>query len=531
MEFKINLVHNNGFKWFGSRTLHVKGYAHTTQGEYIQGPSLFKYLANTLTGAESVRETAKGLNGVYTFIFIAEETLFLFSDKTRFFPIYYHLNGQTVSVTDEPVTLISEKDRLDKISCAEYQCTGFVTGSDTLIEDIKQVGAAALINFNGDKISQENQFSYRVSLDQLKHYKDPCNEMKLTMDNAATRFINSIGDNTPVVPLSGGFDSRLIACILKERGYENTVCYTFGKYNKEVEISKRVAEKLGFKWYFIDYSEIETKRNLLNLEDFHSYYPYASRLTSMFFLMEYTALEVLRNKALIPDNSVFLPGHSGDLLGGSQFIKNFKTNIQPNEIASQILKTKYIYYPIPNKQKSVFKARVNSSLAIDEDSLGYSIMEDWDIKEKIAKFIFNASQVYTYFGYNARFFFWDRDLVEFFRTLPPEHKEYKILYDRCVKTNYFEKFNLNFEDEIVVSPKALNFQKIKELLKPWLPARAKQYFMRRNDWCCYKEMSTPMSKEIPVRKMKFLPYLSYSSILINWYLYKIEKLINNFQNF
>jgi asparagine synthase (glutamine-hydrolysing) len=247
--------------------------------------------------------------------------------------------------------------------------------------------------------------------------------------------------------------------------------------------------------------------------------------------MEYTALEVLRNKALIPENSVFLPGHSGDLLGGSQFIKNFRTNIQPNEIASQILKTKYIYYPIPNKQKSVFIARVNNSLAIDEDSLGYSIMEDWDIKEKIAKFIFNASQVYTYFGYDARFFFWDRDLVEFFRTLPPEHKEYKILYDRCVKTNYFEKFNLNFEDEIIVSPKALDFQKIKELLKPWFPARVKQYFMRRNDWCCYKEMSTSMSKEIPVHKMKFLPYLSYSSILINWYLYKIEKLINNFQNF
>jgi asparagine synthase (glutamine-hydrolysing) len=523
MEYKVNLIHNIGFRWSDNEILFVKGYAHTSKEEYFQDVELQRYLVNRLRIEGSVKKILEELNGVFTFIYKIGNSLYLYSDKTRFFPIFYRIDGQSVLVTDEPSTLIRINANLDKLSNDEFRYTGFVPGNNTLIENIYQVGGGQLLCFNSEIPSKENLFSYKVRFKELKRYEDPVMAMKTAIDNAATRFITSLGNNTPVLPLSGGYDSRLIACILKEYGFNNTICFTYGRYNKEVEISKKVAERLGFKWYFIDYSKIESKRNLFELEEFHSYYNYASRLTSMFYLQEYIGTEYLKINSLIPENSIFLPGHSGDLLGGSQFVKNFKTNIPLNEISSQIVKTKFIYYPLSFKQKSVFKSRINGYLENTGDFMGYSIMEDWDIKEKIAKFIFNSSQIFTYFGYPVRFFFWDNNLVEFFRTLPPEFKEYKKLYDDCLKSKYFEKFNVNFSDELVVSPFAQNFQNFKEIFKPWLPNKIKKYLMIKNDWASYKEMSSSIFKELPESSRKVLPYRSYNSVLINWYLFQIDQ--------
>ena len=46
-------------------------------------------------------------------------------------------------------------------------------------------------------------------------------------------------------------------------------------------------------------------------------YPYVSGLSSMFFMQEYFAVKYLKESHIIPDDSVFIPGFSGDVLAGS----------------------------------------------------------------------------------------------------------------------------------------------------------------------------------------------------------------------
>jgi asparagine synthase (glutamine-hydrolysing) len=90
----------------------------------------------------------------------------------------------------------------------------------------------------------------------------------------------------------------------------------------------------------------EKIHNYLSDKTFAEYYPYASRATSMFFMQEYFAVKHLKENKLIPDDSVFIPGHSGDFLGGSQLNKyNISENESIESLSAKILKDKFSLVP------------------------------------------------------------------------------------------------------------------------------------------------------------------------------------------
>jgi asparagine synthase (glutamine-hydrolysing) len=160
---------------------------------------------------------------------------------------------------------------------------------------------------------------------------------------------------------------------------------------------------------------------------------------------------------------------------------------------------------------------------MDNAFLGYSIFEDWDIREKIAKFIINSSQVFIFFNFQVRFFFWDDGLMDFFRRLPPAFKKNKNLYNRCLKEKFFSPFGLNFDHELAPSAFELRLQRFKDFIKPVLPRAIQLRYMHKNDWACYEKLSDFMVKDIGEGTRKRLPYRDFNSILINWYLEQIGK--------
>jgi len=73
--------------------------------------------------------------------------------------------------------------------------------------------------------------------------------------NVFSRLIESVQGRTIVIPLSGGYDSRSSAAILKKLGYGNVICFTYGRPESfEVQTSEKVAKDLGYKWCFINYA-------------------------------------------------------------------------------------------------------------------------------------------------------------------------------------------------------------------------------------------------------------------------------------
>ncbi|MFR6383308.1 MAG: hypothetical protein ACLUOS_14980, partial [Odoribacter splanchnicus] len=80
---------------------------------------------------------------------------------------------------------------------------------------------------------------------------------------------------------------------------ENVTCFTYGREDSfEVAISKKVASALGYKWYFVEYSE-EVWNRFLSSKDFLQYCHFAGNLTANPHFQDLPALLKLKEQGVI----------------------------------------------------------------------------------------------------------------------------------------------------------------------------------------------------------------------------------------
>ncbi len=73
-------------------------------------------------------------------------------------------------------------------------------------------------------------------------------ELEALLWDVFRRLDKAIGDRPIVVPLSAGYDSRLVVSALHALGRRNVICFSYGKPGGfEITTAKAVAEKLNYK--------------------------------------------------------------------------------------------------------------------------------------------------------------------------------------------------------------------------------------------------------------------------------------------
>jgi asparagine synthase (glutamine-hydrolysing) len=521
----IALKNNLGFKWFENNTLFFKGYFYVDDHFYEKEDAL-NYLLNIKTVANFKAEL-NAINGVFSFIISLEDSICIASDLTRSFPLFYTIQKSQLFLSDDILHLKKQFtiDDFDKISEIELKASNHTHGKKTLLKNVYQVQASEyLIIQNNEIIESDFFFSYAVKKECTDSYSTLKRKTIAVFENTFKRFINSLNNRTVVIPLSGGFDSRLIAVMLKKHNYKHVVCYTYGKKDSfEIENSRKTAKELNFNWHFIEYTN-ELINDFIITTDFKNYAHFAGKLSSMPNLQEYFAVKYLKENHLIPEDSIFIPGYAGDLLGGSQFLKVIPENLKQEQIADLIVRKKFSNYPLSKTEKKTIKSQVEQNLFhFDENyikKIPSSVFEDYDIKEKISKYIFNSANFYTFFGYEHRFPFWDKELLDFFKKVPVKYKNMKILFDTVLINEYFKPNTVYFESELQPSKKNKYTQKIKDQIKPFLPTFIKQKFLQKKDWNNYKPITNQIdtllvSKGLKVQKS----FNDYNDIITQWYLY------------
>ena len=524
MQTNIELRDNKGFSWVRNDNISVKGYIFDLKEHLYLGKDLTLYFANIKSYAD-FEERVRYANGSFSVIYKKGDICFAACDCIRTFPLYYTKAQDGWIISDDPYFLLESKDDtlINEIASIEFLATGYVTGNETMVKGIWQVQAGAIIRIE-EEVRNKFYFTYRTIVTGADEYTEYRAEAIEVFNKAFKRFIASLDGRTVVVPLSGGFDSRLIAAMLKKYEYDKVICFTYGrKGNPEIEISRKVAERLGFKWIYAEYTNNLIMGYLQN-NVFRDYYKYAGKLGSMFFMQEYFAVKYLKENRLIPADSIFAPGHSGDFLGGSQIFKHGNLNLFEDikEITRRIYRVKYIYKRPSLKDRERILQRIEKS--IEEKFTGntdfsYSIHEDWDFKEKLTKFNFNSLHTYTYFDYEFRFPYWDMEIINFFKVLPLHAKINKFLYDDILCEEFFKPYDLNFENELQPTEKQLKYQMFKDRVKYRLPDYFNRYLMTRSDNLFYGEITGPMVDDLASRGQKVKIHGNfYNSLIIQWYL-------------
>ena len=251
------------------------------------------------------------------------------------------------------------------------------------------------------------------------------------------RLLASVGGRPIVVPLSGGYDSRLIGVSLRDLGVRDVVCYSYGSAdNWEAKMSQELARYLGFRWEFVPYSP-HRWRAWTATERFGEYFRAAGNLTSVPHIQDWPAVcELQRQRKIAPD-SVFVPGHSGDFLAGSHIPPQFMASpmVRRHEFFAALYRAHYSLWDWPEgtdaKLRNAFDGRIEAVIGRIGDcsaARAADLFEQWDLRERQAKFICNSVRVYEYFGYEWRLPLFDHELMDFWARIPVEQRVGRRLY-------------------------------------------------------------------------------------------------------
>jgi asparagine synthase (glutamine-hydrolysing) len=301
---------------------------------------------------------------------------------------------------------------------------------------------------------------------------------------------------------------------------ENVLCYTYGrKDNPEIALAKEVAGRLGLKWINIIYDS-ELIRDFMHDGFFEDYYPWVSNLTGMFFLQEYFSVRLLKVNNLIPVDSVFISGYSGDFIAGSYLTPAMKKNMDEKELSELIFREYFRLISLEKDKRSAICDLIRERIP-SGSSYAWKVIESWDMKERHAKFIINSAKVFSFFGYDYIFPLWDNQLVDYMLNLPYSLRMDRKLYEHTLRDHFFRENNLNLAHETNPAPIRKSYQRFKEATKPFLPSAIRNLFTDPYNPILYDEITKILLGEIdPLRVVAPRQPNYYNSYITQWYLIK-----------
>lgn len=417
--------HNGtAYPWSSEGPLFFRGY-FLAGGVLYKGSSAIRYLNERLS-VEHPGETLQKLDGVFSLILEREEEVLLAVDRLRGLPLFYALVDGELWAGDDAASLspIGEADF--------FASKLFVSGEDTLLEELKQVPAASYYLFRKGEAKTSCQPYFQMLHQDFE--RDPAaleSGLREAYHTTGLRLVQSLNGRTAVIPLSGGADSRMVLSMLRELNYEKVLCFTYGrKGSAESEISRHTAEYYGYPWVMVPYTR-RLLREARGASWLEGYYQYAFAFCSVPHVQDLLAVKILHEGGRLPVDSVFVPGHSGDLIAGSHITPEFlRPSMSHEEFLDSVVR-KFYHGKIPPDMRSRLEARFPPCPPQGMEEMASQI-EWFNVQERQGKYIVNSVRVYEYFGYEWLIPLWDNALFAFWQRVPIQQRYQRRLYFKTV---------------------------------------------------------------------------------------------------
>ena len=431
----------------------IGGFWHKEQ--YYTGEAACDFLcANICTddiNGEKCASLVRSLNG--SFMFCIESPSFVLAavDKVRSIPLYY---------TEESITdSIRPGGMLDPTGCNELLSSGYTVGSRTVYADwhALEPGELLLLMLKHTEKMQIIEYYNHLHHIQEQLDEDEIEQRFVTVsERVIGRTLQSLKGKNVMIALSGGFDSRYIACMLKDYGVKRVVAYTYGKSSSyEVETSRTVAKKLGYEWNFIEYTD-EVWEQIVQGSIVDDFMSYSFTGDGVPCFQEIPALWTL-SKKYNPEEYCILPGYCGDLFGGSYLLPQESTYRSINELAQFLYNRHFGFRRNKFSERKLILSDLSNSIG-GQEPLSYdkaaSLNENWFVNHKVAKFVVHAVQMFEFFGYEWRLPLWDDELLDLWYSVPLSLRGLKKnLYRELLFKVFFSKYNINMSKPASFSKK------------------------------------------------------------------------------
>lgn len=196
-------------------------------------------------------------------------------------PTFY--NTRTNQYSENPLRIFEEKDKeIDIDGLADYLDFGYCVFGNTPFKNIKFIQANQQLIKNEDGTLHVNELPDPAEK-LIESSSNPEEVICLLKEDAAIWFSQQTGRG--ILPLSGGYDSRLLGIICKE--YGDFDAYTYAMYenrseSKELNYARLIAEKLKLNW-----KEIRLDNYLSYNDDWFAIFGFSTHLHGMYHMEFY----------------------------------------------------------------------------------------------------------------------------------------------------------------------------------------------------------------------------------------------------
>lgn len=423
----------------GNNTIWFTGYVEV-DGCYYDRTNIRDYFKTHNFRPSAVTEW----RGEFAIVLKDESKIFAAVDRKRSIPLFYYRDDHDRWIVTDHLGRDLVNQNLNDTSVFEFIITGYVSNEKTLVKDILQLEPGQYLVIENNQVTVTSYFQFFHQVDESLDEASGVEELKKIFFRVFERLAKRIAGQSVMIPLSGGYDSRIIALLLKEFDVKPIRSFSYGKPgNQEAQISKEVADRLGIPWEFYTYSKADWFK-WYHSEDWESYIEQASNLTSIGHLQDWPAVKQMKER--YEDPFVFIPGHAGDFIAGSHIPLELTIDreFDLDEVVRQIMRKHHRLWDTPDHQvKSLIISEIKDSLQgfpFQNREQASAAFEYWDWKERQAKFITNSVRVYEFFGQDWQIPLWDDEIVDFFLKVPVELRYRKYLYDLTLHHMYPDYF-------------------------------------------------------------------------------------------
>jgi asparagine synthase (glutamine-hydrolysing) len=402
-------------------------------------PVSLEETANRISGVariEDIVDRIQKWNGFYSIVIESPKTLSLAVDRIRSMPLFFGWQDDRLYVSDD-ATWVHEKlgsPCLDEVSCQEFRLTGFVVGPYTLSPSVFQVqaGEAVCFHFDDQKsdwiVERRKYRQFRPHPEEGRSLEDWLELYDKVLVRCFERTLRYVGDRHIVVPLSSGYDSRLIALMFKRLGVNKlgTVSYGSSEHMRN-DVPRKVASDMKVPWIWIEY----TPESWVGLRDHFNrghLFDQVSNLSSLGHIQDWPMLEAVCNNDLVSPSSIFIAGHAADPLAGSRVTLTPEVQIPllPSDIdfIISILKSHYMLVSWPYSLEimvNIFGSRIMQSIGSLNDFNSWSgAFDAYNENERQAKYIVNCLRSTEHWGFDWWMPFFDEEFFAFWESVPLE---------------------------------------------------------------------------------------------------------------
>lgn len=314
-------IDNPGVSWFFKKgekyDIFIDGNLYLKETNSIDTESNLQDLFD-LVETKALNDALKQIGGGLYNIFIVDkinQKIIIYSDFLGAYPIFYLQNNNKILISGNQFA-ISEETVPDEISMHEFLKYGYLPFSDSLFMHIKKKNPWEEIELDLASLTVNVKVVQLPVYTPLHQRNRDINTTVSKLYNSLSSFFSRLQTEAPIVGLSGGYDSRLIASFLKSA---EPVLFNFGYQNSpEPEIAKQVADVL--------------KLNLINKsipDNLPSLYgPSLKEQFRIIQSIEYSHVLFLRDQISQLEGNVYVDGFIGGVvLGAAYSYKNERTLI------------------------------------------------------------------------------------------------------------------------------------------------------------------------------------------------------------